>query len=133
VRAGERQRRCEAEVLGGRRHRRHQHHRIVCRPPDGVLQRLVEAVAIVLEPAQHIGEEGAVEAAALELARQVHPVVERLQAAQPLVRRVRPAERGVVDRAMRQEAQQVQLLGHRSPLVRQRGARDAGDPDPQFK
>ena len=64
----------EAEVLGDQRHRRHQQQRVVDRDLGGLADRGLVAGAVDVVGAEHVGDEQAVEAAALEQLGQLGPV-----------------------------------------------------------
>ena len=68
----------KAEILGHKRHRRHELQRIVDRDLGRMAQRRLEIAAINVVDAEHVGDEQAVELAALQDFGELDPIFEIL-------------------------------------------------------
>ena len=87
----------EAEMLRHRRHGRHRHQRIVQRHGDGVAQGRVGTPPVGVVDAREVGDEQAVETAALQRLRRLDPVGEVLVAVRLAVGMAPQADRRVAD------------------------------------
>ena len=101
----------EAQVAGGVRHRRHQQQRIVHRRLHRLAQRDAGIAFQPVHHAQRVGQEQAVELAALQDAGQLDPVVQVAVVAR-LVARMRPVAVGDVPDGVHVEGIEPDLLAH---------------------
>jgi len=105
----------EAEVLGDRRHRRHDGEGVIGRHLHAGAQRRLRRAAVDVVHAGHVGEEDAVEKPALERAREILPVGER-GVTVALVPRMPPQSVRLVARGVHVEGVEENLLAHRPCL-----------------
>ena len=109
---GGRHRRGQPEVLGRSRQRGEQHHRIVARPAHAVLHGVLVAVAVAVEHARRVGEEQAVELAALQRTGKILPLLQVRHGIEPVIAGRGPTEHRMIDRRMDLEADEVNLPAH---------------------
>ena len=108
---GERDGYAKAEMLGGRRHGRHEKQRIVDRGLRSVQQgRLGTAAKDVVDP-ENVGEKQTVEEPALQCFREFDPAIQPPIIAR-LVARVAPHSRRLVGDAVHLERVEADFLGH---------------------
>ncbi len=114
IRMLERQRSGQAEpqVLGHQRHRRDQLQRVVDRHLRRLADRRVTVAVVDVVDTQHIGNEQAVELAALEDFRQVGPVLQVL-VLPGAIPWMGPQPRGLVPHAVHVEGIETDFTGHR--------------------
>ena len=105
----------EAEVLGHQRHRRDQEDGVVHRHLRAVADGGLVAAAVDVVGAEHVGDEDAVEGAALQQLGQLGPVGEVL-VAPGLVVGVAPHAGGLVGDAVHVERVETDLPGHGSRM-----------------
>ena len=97
---------------GDHGHRRNDHQRIVDRHLHRVLQRGARRALVDVVNPQHVGEENRVELAALQRARQVGPVFQRIVGIRPIAR-MRPQAGRLMADAVHVERVQADLFRHR--------------------
>ena len=119
--ASSRQRDTDAQVLSRCSHHGHQRHWVMVGPRRTVLHRRHHAVLVDRMRGGAVGEEHAVEAAALQRARQTLPVGKILQPVELAILRVGPAEQRVRAGGVDQHLHQVHFWRHRGVLVSSRG------------
>ncbi|MNZ94136.1 hypothetical protein D3C78_1132370 [compost metagenome] len=108
---GERGGQAEAEVLGDQCHRGDQRQRIVDRHLGGLADRRVAVAIQHVVDADHVGDEDAVELAALQQLGQLGPVFQVL-VLPGAVARVRPQAGGLVADAVHLEGVEADFAGH---------------------
>jgi hypothetical protein len=113
--SGRRQGDREPEMLRLGRHHAQQRHRIVARPCDAVADIIVEALFVALHATGCIGKERGVEPAALQRPCEALPMLELPHAVHAVVLRIGPAQRGMIDRTVHIEADQMHAFGHGVP------------------
>ncbi len=101
----------EAQVLRHQRHRRDQQQRVVHRHLHRLFQRGARAAAIHVVDAQHVGEKQRVKPPALQCAREIGPVAQRVVGVGAVARMCPQAGR-LVCHAVHVEGVQADLLGH---------------------
>ena len=104
----------EAEMPGHRGHRGDQQQRLIRRRLRRVFERSIRAVAVDVVDPEHVGEEQAVEAAALQRPRQVEPVGQAVIFG-GAVARMGPQPRRLVRHAVHGEGVEPDFLGHDFP------------------
>jgi hypothetical protein len=108
----QRSRQAEAQVLGDQSHGRDQLQRIVDRHLGGLTNRGVAVASVDVIDAEHVGNEQAVELAALEDFRQVGPVFQVLVLPRA-VAWMRPEPGRLVADAVHVESVETNFTGHR--------------------
>jgi hypothetical protein len=108
---GQRAGHAEPEVFGDHGHRRDHHQRVVDRDLDRVFQRGAAGAFVNVVDAQHVGQEQCVEFAALQCARQIGPVFQRVITVGAIVGMGPQAGRLVPD-AVHVEGIQADVFGH---------------------
>ena len=114
----------KSEMTSDLRHRRNHQHGIIERHLDALANRSIDVAAIDVVDPEHVGDEQAVEAAALKNLRELGPV---LQAGviDRVVARMRPQARGLMHDAVHVERVETNFFGH-GPLPWRAGLSDAG-------
>ncbi len=100
-------------MRGDLRHRRDYQNRIVERHLDAIPERGVDVAAIDVVDPEHVGDEQAVEAAALKDLRQPAPVLQ-VGVVDGTIARMSPKARRLMDHAVHVERVETNLFGHMS-------------------